>query len=336
MKHAAIYNRIYYPLVNRPNLISFAFSRGTLIVEDARKTSYFYIVISGIAKVLRQQESFRNLERVSSYGDLNRCSYADAMIGISGRQKMLKKTCQKIGSKSYSCDKLILPELTIGRTNSFRRLKEEPVKMPEIVVNCSEDDKEQTELRKNNGKNQRRSCSSPMIKTKLSCQEGLALKLNELDDWPHECVLPLAPILSIEETQISSAIITGKRRPGKYREASFERNNADMARKSYVWVHLDTLKEGDIFDTLNPKVTADTPKTCLVSEGAELVRISKRYYLEHAKNMTLQHIPEHSAMQLLEKNDEWTKYRARVIRSQVDQVERRRCTKLPRFVTTLL
>ncbi|XP_074813661.1 uncharacterized protein LOC141990415 [Natator depressus] len=98
-----------------------------------------------------------------------------------------------------------------------------------------------------------------------------------------------------------------------------------------VIIALDTLPQGSVFGLLD-FLFEDQPNLCVVSNGAECLKISKKFYLHHASKDLLQRLrkKEHSypseaeLKEQLQQEIQWQIFRKAALKSTVQQIELKR------------
>ncbi|XP_073207324.1 uncharacterized protein [Lepidochelys kempii] len=98
-----------------------------------------------------------------------------------------------------------------------------------------------------------------------------------------------------------------------------------------VIIALDTLPRGSVFGLLD-FLFEDQPNLCVVSNGAECLKISKKFYLHHASKDLLQRLrkKEHSypseaeLKEQLQQEIQWQIFRKAALKSTVQQIELKR------------
>ncbi|XP_055895018.1 uncharacterized protein LOC106065948 isoform X2 [Biomphalaria glabrata] len=98
-------------------------------------------------------------------------------------------------------------------------------------------------------------------------------------------------------------------------------------------VQLDLLKPGDVFNygsAVQPELTADETTLSLISDGAEVIRISKRFFLRHARNNTMlrveimqrSYLSPEETKQVLYTKDSWCQYKESLMKRLLSSLVR--------------
>ncbi|XP_052673272.1 uncharacterized protein LOC128155546 isoform X3 [Crassostrea angulata] len=98
-------------------------------------------------------------------------------------------------------------------------------------------------------------------------------------------------------------------------------------------LQLDILSAGDIFglEHLDPPIASEPKGVSLISDGAEIIRISKRFFLQHAQNNTMlrvetmqrEYMSVEEASKIIYTNETWNQYKDILMKRKVDALLRR-------------
>lgn len=98
-------------------------------------------------------------------------------------------------------------------------------------------------------------------------------------------------------------------------------------------LQLDILTAGDIFglEHLDPPIASEPKGVSLISDGAEIIRISKRFFLQHAQNNTMlrvetmqrEYMSVEEASKIIYTNETWNQYKDILMKRKVDALLRR-------------
>ncbi|XP_045203583.2 uncharacterized protein LOC123556719 isoform X2 [Mercenaria mercenaria] len=116
-----------------------------------------------------------------------------------------------------------------------------------------------------------------------------------------------------------------------------------------TYLQLDVLKPGDIFvgkgflsnegfEHIEPQALAsEAPGVTLISDGAEIIKISKRFFLQHAKNNTMlkvetmqrEYMTPEEAKTVMYNKETWKQYKSVLLQRTVDTLHRKHVEKVP-------
>ncbi|XP_064637800.1 uncharacterized protein LOC135494004 isoform X2 [Lineus longissimus] len=311
------------------------------------------------------QETFERQE-TDSLGCIKFPSHANAMLGYSYKQKknrenLAKSTLslpeisnqsdlvtnphgqtldgdeplavlQTIGEEDYENLSENAEDDQLSHTNSLVTQSLEPREEPHIVDNesgaasASEETKSEDEFVgmsvKGGNSNDTNKLLAPFsvgIRMKRIRKESSALppinipmaEMDPSDFQPHPFYL------TREKTCASSVILPA---------ASKEKERAE--RRAYL--QLGALKAGDVFglEHIEAPVASEGPGFSLVSDGAEVIRISKRFFLQNAKNNTMlkvdtlhkHYLNKEDAKTALYQQEVWSKYKSVLMQRIVKKV----------------
>ncbi|KAL4230951.1 hypothetical protein ACF0H5_011324 [Mactra antiquata] len=159
----------------------------------------------------------------------------------------------------------------------------------------------------------------PSRKTSLSFLPPLSGERRNSDFIPH------ATYLTREKTEPD----------GVHRRKS---KNELSHRETYL--QLDLLKPGDIFglEHMEPQALAsEAPGVTLISDGAEIIKISKRFFLQHAKNNTMlkvetmqrEYMTQDEAKTVMYDKETWKQYKSVLLQRTVENLHRITSEKVP-------
>lgn len=101
-----------------------------------------------------------------------------------------------------------------------------------------------------------------------------------------------------------------------------------MSRK-FSSMYRDPFGEG--LEHLDPPIASEPKGVSLISDGAEIIRISKRFFLQHAQNNTMlrvetmqrEYMSVEEASKIIYTNETWNQYKDILMKRKVDALLRR-------------
>ncbi|VDI45782.1 Hypothetical predicted protein, partial [Mytilus galloprovincialis] len=334
------------------------YGQNIVICDDSNRTPWIYIVKSGKVKVVRIQtvvntEQDNKLLRgtTEELGCVRSSSHADAMFGNLNKQRRLKalrsntfslpeitkrlKPAQTQDKKPVSAD----PKVLKNKLSKSKRSKKQ--KSAKVTV-TGEEVKPDTEIKENQPTEDSR-VSNPVQeyrKEKMfppiiieSPINTPVVKLDIKDD----SFKPHGTYLTREKTEFDPVYSKRQKRDTQSRRA---------------YLQLDLLRSGDIFgldsvarrfqglpevpveeglEHLHPTMASEPKGVSLVSDGAEVIRISKRFFLLHAKNNTMlrvetmhrEYMNPEEARDSLYTAETWNQYKSEIMKRMVSALSSR-------------
>ncbi|XP_076071487.1 uncharacterized protein LOC143042879 isoform X3 [Mytilus galloprovincialis] len=334
------------------------YGQNIVICDDSNRTPWIYIVKSGKVKVVRIQtvvntEQDNKLLRgtTEELGCVRSSSHADAMFGNLNKQRRMKalrsntfslpeitkrlKPAQTQDKKPVSADPKVLKNKL---SKSKRSKKQKSAK----VTGTGEEVKPDTEIKENQPTEDSR-VSNPVQeyrKEKMfppiiieSPINTPVVKLDIKDD----SFKPHGTYLTREKTEFDPVYSKRQKRDTQSRRA---------------YLQLDLLRSGDIFgldsvarrfqglpevpveeglEHLHPTMASEPKGVSLVSDGAEVIRISKRFFLLHAKNNTMlrvetmhrEYMNPEEARDSLYTAETWNQYKSEIMKRMVSALSSR-------------
>ncbi|XP_022323171.2 uncharacterized protein LOC111124529 isoform X4 [Crassostrea virginica] len=138
---------------------------------------------------------------------------------------------------------------------------------------------------------------------------------------------PHGTFLTREKTEADTAV------SAKIRRQKRKENMPCLPKLRPAKLQLDILTAGDIFglEHLDPPIASEPKGVSLISDGAEIIRISKRFFLQHAQNNTMlrvetmqrDYMSVEEASKILYTNETWNQYKDILMKRKVDALIRR-------------
>ncbi|XP_041359526.1 uncharacterized protein LOC121375899 isoform X2 [Gigantopelta aegis] len=317
--------------LTNPEAIEFKYyGENRLVAKDGYRTPWLHVVKSGYVKVVRIQHvlDVRNdtmfaSQSTEELGCGKLFSHAKAMLGILAQQRKMKALSQvslpDVLKRRHTKDSVSPNGSTDRRKNKKKEtklpvqsgieenskeddppvLEEKPVVMPEVHVHSANSSptliitptrpKDNVEL-------------PPIIVTQSSPRKEVSSPTKQLGSHLH----PHSTFLTRERTEADPKLSHRKRKDIQQRRA---------------YLQLDLLGPGDVFGLENldppPVRQPDGPAISLVSDGAEVIRISKRFFLQYAQNNTMlrvetmqrEYLTTEEAKDILYDKETWSQYK---------------------------
>ncbi|XP_062612133.1 uncharacterized protein LOC134273929 isoform X3 [Saccostrea cucullata] len=138
---------------------------------------------------------------------------------------------------------------------------------------------------------------------------------------------PHGTFLTREKTEAESAV------SAKIRRKKWKEHTPCLPKLRSTKLQLDILTAGDIFglEHLDPPIASEPKGVSLISDGAEIIRISKRFFLQHAQNNTMlrvetmqrDYMSVEEASKIIYTNETWNQYKDILMRRKVESLLRR-------------
>ncbi|XP_064609496.1 uncharacterized protein LOC135473570 [Liolophura sinensis] len=297
------------------------------VVQDSNRTPWLHVIKSGCVKVIREQnvidtsnDKLFSGRSVEELGCARPFSHADAMLGILAQQRKMK-------------NRLTLPEISKSRRS--------PLNSQTSMTETVESDKRspdpgsvgalETEVKApvTPGPTSQQRTTLKQQK-KLVPTDPLLASMVSIPIQSADVALPLGASLQRDKTNLS--------KPKPAVEA--------VHRKAYL--QLDLLKTGDVFglsemaaklrrtasdankglEHMESPLASEGPGVILVSEGAEVIRISKRFFLQHARNNTMlkietmqrEYMSEEEAIDQLYSTETWHRYKSALMSRTIHEL----------------
>lgn len=286
------------------------YGQNVIICHDSNRTPWIYIVKSGKVKVVRMQkvintEQENKLMRGSTedLGCVRSSSHADAMFGNLSSQRRLKA----LRSNTFTLPEITKRHKPATSSNSnkppsadpallaSKKSKKNKKQKTEVKVLVTEDIPNQTTSNNqidciegiNDDENKKENLFPPILNGSPSNSAVVRLNITDSSFKPH------GTYLTREKTDFDPVYAKRQKKDTQFRKAHLQ---------------LDILRSGDIFgldsvsrrfqglpdeipeeglEHLHPTMASEPKGVCLISDGAEVIRISKRFFLLHAKNNTM-------------------------------------------------
>ncbi|XP_076071486.1 uncharacterized protein LOC143042879 isoform X2 [Mytilus galloprovincialis] len=341
------------------------YGQNIVICDDSNRTPWIYIVKSGKVKVVRIQtvvntEQDNKLLRgtTEELGCVRSSSHADAMFGNLNKQRRMKA----LRSNTFSLPEINdSPEQTFqfSRSNSFadgmnmlagitKRLKpaqtqdKKPVSAdPKVLKNKLSKSK-----RSKKQKSAKVTGTGEEVKPDTEIKENQPTEdsrvSNPVQEYRKEKMFPPIIIESPINTPVVKLDIKDDsfkphgtyltREKTEFDPVYSKRQKRDtQSRRAYL--QLDLLRSGDIFglEHLHPTMASEPKGVSLVSDGAEVIRISKRFFLLHAKNNTMlrvetmhrEYMNPEEARDSLYTAETWNQYKSEIMKRMVSALSSR-------------
>ncbi|ESP04401.1 hypothetical protein LOTGIDRAFT_237366 [Lottia gigantea] len=308
-------------VVSRPDSIEFKYyGQNTIIAKDAFDTPWIHIVKSGHVKVVRVQyvvdvtnDSIFEGQTTEELGCGRAFSHASAMLGVIAKQRELKALKEDEGEEDdvrffkyeIKPSKQSIHRKT-PRTEIHKKTSQEKVKLPEISVQEIKEDS-QSPL-----SSSRSLTLPPIVKATMSTPR--------VGDGFHAH----GTFLTREKTEVDPLL------------SSRSRKKEQTHRRAYL--QLDVLSQGDIFglETLdspqvNPVIN-EGPAVSLMSDGAEVIKINKRFFLQHAQYNTMlkvetlqrEFLTTEEVKSILYDQETWTQYKHLLMQKLISNLSPRK------------
>ncbi|XP_056010676.1 uncharacterized protein LOC125680810 isoform X5 [Ostrea edulis] len=150
---------------------------------------------------------------------------------------------------------------------------------------------------------------------------------------------PHGTFLTREKTEAESAVSAKLRQPKRKEHVPC------LPKLRSAKLQLDILTAGDIFlqhldstnnglkglEHLDPPIASEPKGVSLISDGAEIIRISKRFFLQHAQNNTMlrvetmqrDYMSVDEARKIIYTNETWNQYKDILMKRKIDSLVRR-------------
>ncbi|KAH3835165.1 uncharacterized protein LOC127878895 isoform X2 [Dreissena polymorpha] len=342
------------------------YGKENIIVKDSNRTPWLYVVKTGRVKVVRMQtiidvqnEDSFSAQSTEGLGCARPFSHASAMLGTLAKQRKMKALLGTVSfpellrlhrpsvvnfsaskeSSVQSTPRVVAPKEPTQKTEAeimvdFRNTSSG--KLAKIKEDSEHSDiisQTQQSVRPLSNKTPKLVITSPKLTTSSSKQR----KLSDTEHRPSFSFLP--PISgSRRESEIIPHGTYLTREQTDFDPVYKGKSKKDAALRE-TYLQLDVLKAGDIFglEHLEPQALAsEAPGVTLISDGAEIIKISKRFFIQHAKNNTMlkvetmqrEYMSAEEAKEVMYNKETWQKYKTVLLsrtisnlsRSQIDKV----------------
>ncbi|XP_050416600.1 uncharacterized protein LOC126830283 [Patella vulgata] len=302
--------------LSHPDAIEYRYyGQNKIIAKDALDTPWIHVIKSGEVKVVRIQyvidvsnDSIFEGQTTEELGCGRSFSHASAMLGVLAKQRQLK--LQTLKENEQECD--------ISESQETQNMKMVHKKvlppcreiLPDIPQICVQGEITLPNIRRHN-KDVQAMDDSIDISGKISRSKSVSLppivQASIVAPRVGEGFHPHGTFLTREKTDNDVVYSKGNRK------------KEQTHRRAYL--QLDTLSAGDIFglETLETSndIFNEGPAVSLMSDGAEVVKISKRFFLQHAQNNTIlkvetmqrQFLTTEEVKSILYDQETWTQYK---------------------------
>lgn len=352
-----------------PDAIDFRYyGQDTIVVKDSNRTPWLHVVKTGHVKVVRTQTviDVNNEDKFSGQsseelGCVRPFSHANAMLGILAKQRRMKTM---VGAISF-------PELTRLHRHSIvslqtntpsQEISPRPVqKKKQIASNSTNSEKkdmgESNRMQVNSGRlanivednesnedSRKKSntptlvITSPTLKPATNYSGNNNNKPDSPKNKPQLSFLP--PINNERKNSEFIPHATYLTRERTEVDPVYKKKLKKEVLHRDTYLQLDILKPGDIFgfEHIEPQALAsEAPGVTLISDGAEIIKISKRFFLQHAKNNTMlkvetmqrEYMTPEEAKTVMYDKETWKQYKTALLQRTVENVNRNKVEKVP-------
>jgi len=345
------------------------YGRGQILVADSNRTPFVYVVKSGRVKVVRTQ-SILDIDSCESYtvdakkrpeDPLNTqttlTTHADAMMGILAYQRRVKTMIQEpIQSRasprmsvtsrtgtskpkpktSMSSQYITTPGRGLVRESSNLGLSRKSIS---IKI-----DSPTTSAKKRNAAGRHKSNYSPFslpsIMNLKDIQNPDYPELEEEDPAAAKTKLMLPVIIGIPTKRVTDALkpiektwIDEERKIPELPQLITTRSDSNkVLPERSTYLQLDVLKPKEVFglDHLHEAKFSEGKGVMLISDGAEVITITKRFFLQNANNNTMlkvetrfkEYMDMKQAKEVLYRNSNWEQFRSNILKDTLTSLRR--------------
>ncbi|XP_033632209.1 uncharacterized protein LOC117293854 isoform X1 [Asterias rubens] len=329
--------------VNHPEAIEYKFYEPErLVTKDTNNTRWMYVIKSGKCKCIRRQlvadikgdTKFSEVKGIDKLGYVKQPSHADAMLG-AGLKKLVKE-----GQRVLGHDNEMSQILEVEKANSVGNpyvgtlgisIRETPatpglpshmtsrLRLRSSIVSPPDSEFLDSLIGRTPGDEAFNSQDSLIVK-----DFGTKRRLSTNSLKSRHNAKPRLPPLSFmdqnEPNQPDGCFM--KHRDGPSRRRLARHVEVDVGKPSAqrrAYIQLDGMTTGDIFGLNDVASTASSEPSgvSVVSEGAEIIKINKRFFRTHAGTVTTlkldtlvrEFMSEEDASENLERQETWLRYK---------------------------
>lgn len=355
---------------NSPDAIDFRYyGQEKLIVKDSNRTPWLHVIKTGRVKVVRTQAviDVQNEDKFSGQskeelGCVRPFSHASAMLGLLAKQRKMKSIEGAISFPELT--RMYRPSLVnIHNNNSSeentprtnvkkkQRANSSPSKEarshvdePTARSNSGRLDNivEDIESSEAGDSNSTKKSKTPRLVITSPTLKSTHVKQDAEDSPNNRQSISFLPPISNERKNSGEFVPHGTYLTRERTE--FDSVYKKKAKKEVLqrdtYLQLDVLKPGDIFglEHMEPQALAsEAPGVTLISDGAEIIKISKRFFLQHAKNNTMlkvetmqrEYMSPEEAKTVMYDKETWKQYKTVLLQRTVEGLHRNQGEKVP-------